>query len=127
MKLHELYDRSARPQYLDEVILADSPSSPRSIQTLNEERKWIDGRFDRNIGIDQLSHLHGDGQTHAHVLGRRGNQLGVVNFDGSGSHGSKFKLHDKDANALRARGWKVRADNIVEWVKLDAMPNVIFG
>jgi hypothetical protein len=127
MKLHELYDRSARPQYLDEVIVADSPSSPRSIQTLNEERKWIDGRFDRNIGIDQPSHLHGDGQTHAHVLGRRGNELGVVNFDGTGSHGSKFKLHPKDADALRARGCKVRADNIVEWVKLDAMPNVIFG
>lgn len=127
MKLHELFDESARPQFLDAVLLADSPSSPRSIQTLNEERKWVSGRFDRNIGIDQPTHLHGDGQTHAHVLGRHRDELGVVNFDGSGSHGTKFKLHPKDADSLRARGFHIRANNIVEWVKLAEMPGMIFG
>lgn len=116
MKLHELYDQSARPAYLDEVLLADSPTSPHRVQTLNEERKWVDGRFPKNLGIDQPSHLHGDGQTHAHVLGRRGNELGVINFDGTASHGTKMKLHKKDAEALRDRGFKVRPDNIVEWL-----------
>jgi hypothetical protein len=127
MKLHQLFGYSPRPRYLDQVMLADSPISPNGVQTLNEERKWVSGRFDRNIGIDQPSHLHGDGQTHAHVLGRSRNELGVVNFDGSASHNSKFRLHPRDADALRARGFKVRADNIVEWVRLGAMPCVIYG
>lgn len=127
MRYQDLFDQSTRPSYLDEVMLADSPSSPASVQTLNEERKWVNGRFDRNIGIDQPSHLHGDGQTHAHILGRRGNELGVVNVDGTASHGTRVRLHPKDADALRARGFKARADNIVEWVKLGTLPNVIFG
>lgn len=116
MKLHELYNHSARPAYLDEVLLADSPTSPQRVQTLNEERKWVDGRFPKNLGIDQPSHLHGAGQTHAHVLGRRGNELGVINFDGTASHDTKMKLHKRDAEALRARGFQVRPDNIVEWL-----------
>lgn len=127
MKLHELYDRSARPPSLDSIMLAESPASPGNIWALNEERKWVKGRFERNIGIDQPSHLHGEGQMHAHVLGRRGNELGVVNLDGTASHGTKVRLHPKDADALRARGFSVRADNIVEWFKLGAMPNLIFG
>ncbi|MEF2270572.1 hypothetical protein V3C40_27650 [Janthinobacterium sp. LS2A] len=127
MKLHELYDMPTPPPSLDEILLADSPTSPGSIWALNEERKWVNGRFERNIGIDQPSHLHGDGQAHAHVLGRRGKELGVVNLDGTASHGTKVRLHSKDADALRARGFTVRADNIVEWVKLGAMPNMIFG
>ncbi|MFZ6780422.1 hypothetical protein ACO0LD_26630 [Undibacterium sp. Ji83W] len=127
MRLQELYDKSARPPYLDEVLLADVLDNPTSIQTLNEDRKWITGRFERNIGIDQPTHLQSDGQTHAHVMGRRGNELGVVNLNGSPSHGSKFKLHQKDADALRARGFKIRADNIVEWVKQRQMPQIIYG
>jgi len=59
MKLHELYDRSVRPPSLDSIMLAESPASPDNIWVLNEERKWVKGRFERNIGIDQPSHLHG--------------------------------------------------------------------
>ena len=127
MKLHEIVDIPALLPSLDEILLADSPTSPGGIWALNEERKWVKGRFDRNIGIDQPSHLHGDGQMHAHVLGRRGNELGVVNLDGTASHGTKVRLHSKDADALRARGFTVRADNIVEWLTLGAMPNMILG
>ena len=127
MKLHEIVDIPALLPSLDEILLADSPTSPGGIWALNEERKWVKGRFDRNIGIDQPSHLHGDGQMHAHVLGRRGNELGVVNLDGTASHGTKVRLHAKDADALRARGFTVRADNIVEWLTLGAMPNMILG
>lgn len=127
MKLNELYNKSARPQFLDEVILGDEHRVLNGVRTINEERKWINGRFERNIGIDQSSHLHGNGKTHAHVFGRRGNELGVVNFDGTSSHGSKFKLHQKDADALRNIGCNVRSDNIVEWVKIGEMPNIIYG
>ena len=84
------------------------------------EGKWISGRFDSNIRIDQPS--HGVGQAHAHVLCRKGNEIGVVNIDGSASHGTKCRLSDADADELRARGFKIRPGNIVEWVKLLSGP-----
>lgn len=43
MKLHELYDRSARPPSLDSIMLAESPASPDNIWVLNEERKMGEG------------------------------------------------------------------------------------
>lgn len=82
---------------------------------LLEEGKLVSGRFPRNIRLDQPTHLQGDGQLHAHVFARKGKELGVVNLDGSGSHGSKFKLHDKDADTLRGFGFVIPADNLVEW------------
>lgn len=55
---------------LDSVMIA----SPEGAVELYEDRKWISGRFDRNIGIDQPT--HGAGQQHAHVYvlasGRQG-------------------------------------------------------
>lgn len=96
------------------------------VQVLREG-KWVPGRFDRNIRIDQPSHLQGDGQTHAHVLGRKGDELVVVNLDGTGSHGSKGRLHADDAAALRARGFKIRDDRIVEWFVLDDQPVLLEG
>lgn len=84
------------------------------------EGKWIRGRFDSNIRIDQPT--HGVGQTHAHVLGRKGEEIGVVNFDGSSSHGTKCRLSDKDADALRAQGFQIKPDNIVEWLALPEQP-----
>ena len=91
------------------------------------EGTWVSGRFDRNIRIDQPTHLNGDGQKHAHVLGRKGDELVIVNLDGSGSHGSKGKLHPDDADALRQRGFKVRADLLVEWFVLEEQPRVLLG
>ncbi len=88
-----------------------------NIVELYEGRKWIPGRFDGNIGIDQPS--HGVGQQHAHVYGRRGDEIVVVNFDGTGSHGTQGKLHADDADALRARGFRIRSTNIVEWTVLE--------
>lgn len=126
MKLFELFGFSPRSLYLEQVYIVDATADGSSIQTL-EEGKWIDGRFPSNIRIDQPTHLGGDGQAHAHVYGRRGNEIGVVNFDGTPSHGTKCELHPQDANALRGRGFSVRADNMVEWVKVGAVSNVIFG
>ena len=51
---------------LDQVILVAEDGTVE----LQEGRKWVSGRFDRNIGIDQPS--HGVGQQHAHVYGRKG-------------------------------------------------------
>ena len=96
---------------LDEVILTEDDSTSSLLKEGNIIRG---GRFGRNIRIDQPK--HGAGQTHAHVMGRKDNQIVVVNIDGSGSHGTKGKLHPKDADALRARGFRIRSDNVVEWV-----------
>ena len=99
------------PELKDLVITGDGSSGE-----VLREGKWVSGRLDRNIRIDPPS--HGVGQTHAHVLGRKGEELGVVNFDGSASHGTKCRLSVADANALRARGFQIPQGNIVEWVLL---------
>ena len=96
--------------FLDELILDIKQTKIEELL----EGKWISGRFPRNIRLDQPT--HGAGMPHAHVYGRKGDQLGVVNLDGSGSHGTKIKLHPKDAHTLRAQGLKVPPSNIVEWV-----------
>jgi len=88
-----------------------------SLQQLNEG-KWIDGRFDRNIRLDQSTHLQGEGPPNAHVYGRKGDEIVAVNLDGTGSHGTKGRLHPGDADALRASGYTIRPDRIVEWWEL---------
>lgn len=97
----------------------------RDYRQLDEGRKWVDGRFKNNIGIDQPT--HGAGQTHGHVLGRKGKQVVVVNVDGSGSHGTKGKLHDKDAQALRDLGFNIPDDNIIEWKLLPSGAELLLG
>ena len=108
------------PVITDIVITTDGATS----EVLNEG-KWIPGRFDRNIRIDQPS--HGAGQMHAHVLGRKGEEIGVVNFDGSGSHGTKCRLSNGDAEALRARGFQIRPGNIIEWVLITEKFQLLLG
>ena len=66
-----------------------------------DEGKYVNGRFQHNIRVDQPTHMQGQGQTHAHVFGRKGNELIVVNLDGTGSHGTKGRLHTSDAEALK--------------------------
>lgn len=99
---------------IDDVTVTKDGST---FQRLDEGR-FLSGRFDRNIRIDQPTHVAGNGKVHAHVLGRKGNQIVVVNIDGTGSHGSKGILHSKDAEALRAQGFTIRDDRIVEWTVL---------
>jgi hypothetical protein len=90
-----------------------------------DEGKWVKGRFDKNIRIDQPT--HGVGQTHAHVYGRKGDEIGVLNFDGSSSHGTQCRLSDADADALRKRGFTIKVGNIVEWIALPTQPQLLFG
>jgi hypothetical protein len=90
-----------------------------------DEGQWISGRFDRNIRIDQPT--YGAGQQHAHIYGRKGNEIGVINIDGSASHGTICRLHDDDATALRIRGYPVRQSNIVEWCILPQQPIMLAG
>ena len=105
---------------IDRIMLA----SEEAKFELYEGRKWIPGRFDANIGIDQPT--HGVGQTHAHVYGRKDKKIvAIVNFDGTASHGAKGRLHKDDADALRDRGFDIPQDNIVEWVELDEQPHLL--
>ncbi len=108
---------------LDEIYLVDGSGK---LQTL-QEGKLIDGRFQQNIRIDLATHLQGAGQSHAHVRGRKGNELVVVNFDGTASHGTSGRLHDRDADALRKRGFTIPDDNIVEWVVDENFPHLLTG
>jgi hypothetical protein len=101
------------PPVLDQVLVTEDGNAFELLR----EGKWVSGRFDGNIRLDHAT--HGAGQTHAHVMGRKGNEIGVVNVDGTASHGTRCKLSDEDADALRARGFKIRDDNIVEWVLID--------
>ena len=63
--------------------------------------------------------MQGDGQPHAHVFGRKGDEIVVVNLDGTGSHGTKGRLHPDDADVLRARGFEIPTDRIIERWLLD--------
>jgi hypothetical protein len=105
---------------LDQIFRTNDASV---VETL-EEGKWIKGKLDRNIRIDQPT--HGAGQVHGHVLGRKGKQLGIVNLDGTASHGTKMALSIKDAEALRAAGFNIRNDRVVEWISLCDSPNLLF-
>jgi hypothetical protein len=107
---------------LDEIFITEDGVT---YQQLDEGRKWVSGRFERNIGIDQPT--SGAGQRHAHVYGRKGNELVVVNVDGTGSHGSKGVLHVKDAEALILQGFTPRKDRIVEWTVVGEMPQLLLG
>lgn len=99
---------------LNNVLLTSDGQSGEALH----EGQWIRGRFERNIRIDHPT--HGAGQTHAHVLGRKGEEIGVVNIDGTSSHGTQCRLSQQDADALRARGFQIKPGNIVEWLSLAA-------
>ena len=106
---------------LDAVILVHSDATVE----LREGRKWVSGRFEQNIGIDQPS--HGTGQPHAHVYGRKGDEIVVVNLDGTASHGTRGRLHKDDAEALIDRGYPVSAGQIIEWIVLESQPKLLLG
>ena len=109
--------RSLSPAYLDGVFLTDDGLAARYLS----EGKWVTGHFPDNIRIDRATHLL-SGDQHAHVYGRKGKLVGVINFDGTKSHGGdSFRLHDNDAAALRQLGYKVPVNNIVEWILFDVV------
>jgi hypothetical protein len=108
--------------FLDEVFIVGEDG--RHYERL-DEGKWISGRFPSNIRLDHPT--HGAGQLHGHVHGRKGEELVIVNVDGTGSHGTKGKLHDLDAEALRSRGFSIRPDKIVEWIVLDVRAKLLLG
>jgi hypothetical protein len=106
---------------LSEILISEDNAGFERL----DEGKWVKGRFDKSIRIDQPT--HGVGQMHAHVYGRKGVEIGVVNFDGTASHGTKCRLSDADADALRERGFMIGAGNIVEWIVLPTQPQLLLG
>ena len=93
------------------VLIAPGESTYRRL----DEGKRIDGHVPDGIRLDPPTHRQGVGQLHAHVYGRKGNECVAVNFDGTASHGTKGRLHPDDAKALKAQGFKIRPDRMVEW------------
>lgn len=106
---------------LDQILVSEDPQQTTFVRL--DEGQWVNGRFEKGIRIDQAT--HGVGQKHAHVYGRKGDEVGVVNVDGSASHGTKCVLHAKDADALRARGFTIKPGNIVEWIVLPEQPKIL--
>jgi len=100
-----------RERVFDEVAVFDAATDEAH---RIDEGKWIPTGTSDTMRIDHAT--HGAGQTHVHIYGRKGNQLGVVNIDGSGSHGTQMRLSKKQASVLRGHGFKIRKDRLVEWV-----------
>lgn len=112
-RMRELIDIAQGKMVLHEI---DEVYISKGGQTFQlSEGRLISGRFTKNIRIDNPT--YGAGQTHAHIHGRRGDVIGIVNFNGTASHGTKCILHPKDAAALRAQGFQIPDDRIVEWVQ----------
>jgi len=109
---------------ITDIVLVESDG--QTVHVLREG-KWIDGRFKKNIRVDQPTHFQGlKGQEHAHVYGRRGNEQVIVNMDGTASHGKGGPLTPEDAEPLRKRGYQIRDDNMVECVTIDPLPEILF-
>lgn len=93
---------------------------------LLEEGKWYKGRFDKSVRVDNPT--HGVGERHAHLYGRKGEKIGVINVSGTGSHGwTHVRVPDDDADLLRGLGFTIPDDNIVEWMALENQPDLLLG
>lgn len=86
-------------------------------------RDGKNGSFDKSLRVDNPT--HGTGQRHAHVYGRKGSEIVVVNVDGSASHGTKGRFPEKDADKLRSLGFMIPPDRIVEWTVLKNAPTLL--
>ena len=121
MKTFKKFVRETDPPYLDGIFLVKDENSFEMLY----EGKWLNGRFDRSIRIDRETH-HQSGDEHAHIYGRKGNAIGVVNLDGTKSHGGEFfRISDEDAEVLKAKGFTIPKGNIVEWIVRDTMPALL--
>ncbi len=78
------------------------------------EGKWVQTGKTLSIRIDNPT--YGAGQVHAHIIGKKNDELGVVNLDGTGSHGTRMTLSRKAATTLTQHGFQIRPDRIVEWI-----------
>jgi len=110
-------------QVLDQIVVFDAETDKAH---RIDEGKWIPTKKSNTMRIDHAT--HGVGPTHAHVYGRKGNEVGVVNIDGTASHGTKMRLSKKDAETLRTHGFKIPRNRIVEWiVRRDWTPNLLLS
>ena len=114
---------TGQPDAITNIVVVSGDGGSAEIL---EDGKWIKGKLDRNIRIDQPTDGHDAGQPHAHVYGRNPRQeLVIVNMDGTASHGKKGRLSPEDAEALKARGWTIRRDRIVEYFVLPGNPQLL--
>lgn len=104
---------------LDEVFVTEDGLN----LTILREGKEYKGTFDRSLRVDNPT--HGAGMRHAHVYGRKGNEIVVVNVDGSASHDTKGRIPEKDAEKLRSLGFTIPPDRIVEWTVVSDGPAVL--
>jgi hypothetical protein len=121
--VESITDVLLRSRFLDEVAVFDALADEAH---RIDEGKWIRTKTSNTMRIDHAT--HGAGQTHAHIYGRKNNQLGIVNIDGTGSHGTQMRLTKDDAETLRQQGFIIPASRMVEWVvRPEWTPELLFG
>ena len=92
---------------------------------LIREGQWISGK--KNFyRVDAVTHMQSGDQRHVHIYAKSkdkpGTELGVLNMDGSASHGTKMRLTKRMANELEKKcGVAVPENRIVEWVATDSL------
>lgn len=104
---------------LDEVYVTEDGVNV----VILREGKTYKGSFDKSLRVDNAT--HGAGKRHAHVYGRKGKEIVVVNVDGSASHCTRGRVPEKDAEKLRSLGFMIPPDRIVEWTVLQNAPTLL--
>ncbi|MGJ8690834.1 MAG: hypothetical protein ACSHXZ_15110 [Gammaproteobacteria bacterium] len=111
--LEIIQDVRERGDALDEVFIVQENGDTVRLK----EGKWIPTSSKNKMRIDHPT--HGVGQTHVHIYGRKGEEIGVVNLDGTSSHGTSMKLSRKDAETLRSHDFTIPINRVIEWLSLE--------
>lgn len=104
-------ERPALPEITDIAVSSDG-----AMLCQLREGRWVRGRFRYNG--EQPTPLGGEGRPQ--VYGRKGDLQVAVKVDSPSGHGEKGRLQPMDADALRALGFKVPSDDVVELTVLRA-------
>jgi len=121
--IDSIWDVLLRASMLDEVAVFDPPTGEAY---RIDEGKWVKTKSSNTMRIDHAT--HGAGQTHAHIYARKGDQLGVVNLDGTSSHGTRMRVSKQDTEVLRQHGFAIPANRMVEWiVRPEWTSELLFG
>lgn len=95
----------------------------------NEENKYIleyeiYKKFPPTKCVYRLDHSNNTigQQAHIHVYAdkKHHHQLYAINIDGSSHDGSKYQLSPKHQDALRAIGFTVPKDGLLEWINIES-------
>lgn len=97
---------------MDEQVHADIPVG-EPVPGEMPQMLWYSGRYRLNIRTDSPAEPGETFDVHAHVHDEEGNELVVVNLDGTARHGVAGTLHPDDARTLRALAYRIPDDRVI--------------